>query len=152
MFQYFEWHYHRQILRFLTTRWYLLQGGTNDEAMQEWILVFKVLELDNKARRDLMLLAQSGFVGRAHANKVLWEILSGPALDPKYQDLSNIVTQRVYKARRDFDRPPREHGDLSWWWWSCFETLYKRDMRWGPDQIPTHHWNLTTGNGGRPLA
>ena len=150
-FQYFEWQYQRQILRFLTQRWWLLQGGSDDQALQELLMVFKVLELDNKAKRDLMLLAQTGFVGRAHANKILWAVLSGPALDTSYQDLSNLVTQWVYKARRDFDRPPREHGDLSWWWWTCFDDLYRKDKRWGPDQIPTTRWILATGPGGRPL-
>ena len=40
-------------------------------ALQEWILVLKILEVDKKARRDMFLLAQSGQVGRTHANKIL---------------------------------------------------------------------------------
>ena len=54
----------------------------------------------------MFLLAQSGQVGRAHANKILWQLLSGPALDPLYADLSNLVTHEVYKARENFDWPP----------------------------------------------
>ena len=104
---YFEWQYLKIIHRFLTDRWWILQGGIDDEAMQEWRAVMKVLELDQKACRDLFLLTQSGIVGRAHANKLLWHLLTGPAVDGEYQDLSPLVTNRVYKARRDFDRPPR---------------------------------------------
>ena len=135
----------------MTERWWLLQGGTNDEALNEWLLVMKVLELDTKARRDLFLLAQSGQVGRTHANKLLWHILTGPAIDPVYMDLSNLVTHEVYKARKDFDRPPRQHRDLSWWWWTCYEYPYKKDQRWSPVEVPTWSWQLKQGDGGKPL-
>ena len=151
MFPYFEWQYKHQILRFLTSKWYMLQGGNGPETLEEWNNVFKVLELDMKAKRDMMLLAQSGAVGRTHATKLLWKILSGPALDNRYQDLSNLVTNMVYQARRDFDRPPREHGDLTWWWWSCLDLNYTRDRRWSFDQVPTTWWTMSTGPGGRPL-
>ena len=57
------------------------------------------------AKRDLFLMAQSGPVGRAQANKVLWKTLPGPALEPDYPDLSNMVAHEVYKARKTFDRP-----------------------------------------------
>ena len=73
--------------------------------MKEWFKVLKLLELVNKAKRDLFLIAQSGPVGRAQANKVLWKTLTGPALEPDYPDLSNMVTHEVYKARKTFDRP-----------------------------------------------
>ena len=110
------------IHKFLTERWWVLQSGTGDEALEQWILVMKVLELDNKAKRDLFLLAQSGIVGRGHANKILWRLLTNEALDPAYQDLSRLVTNLVYSARRDFDRPPREHADLRWWSWRCYDS------------------------------
>ena len=147
---YFEWQYLTTIHRILTERWWVLHGGTDEEALQEWLACMKLLELDNKARRDLFLLLQSGYVGRAHANKLLWQLLSGPALDPEYVDLSNLTTHLVYQARKNFDRPPREHADLRWWWWTCYERLFKRDQCWGPDQVP-RHWNLVQGPGGRPL-
>ena len=149
---YFEWHYLKIIHKFLTKDWYLIQGGSCEQALAKWLEVFDVLELDLKARRDLMLLAQTGNVGRTHANKIMWTILSGPALEPKYLDISNLVTSMVFKARRDFDRPPREHGDLSWWWWTCYEHVYRRDLKWCPAQVPTSYWVLSVGPGERPLA
>ena len=137
--------------RFLTDRWWILQGGFDDEALAEWLLVTQVLELDAKASRDLLLLAQSGRVGRAHANRILWETLTGPGLGPDYEDLSHLITNRVYLARRSFDRPPREHRDLSWWWWTCYESPYPKDLRWAPDEVPATRWVLQKGPGGKPL-
>ena len=72
-------------------------------------------------------------MGRAHANKILWDVLTGPALDPAYYDLSNLITHMVYQARKMFDRPPREHWDLDYWWWTCYERNYPSMRRWaGP--------------------
>ena len=105
-FPYFEHMYLKAIHNFLTERWWTLQGAVDDVALQEWILVLKILEVDTKARRDMFLLAQSGQVGRTHASKILWQLLSGHALDPACVDLSSLVTHEVYKARKNFDRPP----------------------------------------------
>ena len=151
-FVYYEHHYLKNLQRFMTDKWWLLQGGSEGECLENWFMVLKLLELDNKAMRDLFLLAQAGLVGRAHANKVLWTVLSGPALDPDYPDMSNLVTSLVYKARKNFDRPPREHRDLSWWSWSCYTTLYKKDQKWSPINVPvTSSWQVVTGEGGKPL-
>jgi hypothetical protein len=150
-FPYFEYMYLKTIHYFLTQRWWILQGGVDEVALKEWILVLKILEVDKKARRDLFLLAQSGQVGRTHANKILWQVLSGPALDPLYVDLSNLVTHEVFKARRQFDRPPRQHRDLQWWWWTCYETPNKWDLKWSPGEVPSGPWYRREGDGGQPL-
>ena len=71
-FPYFEHMYLKSIHYLLTQRWWILQDGVDEVALQEWILVLRILELDQKARRDLFLLAQSGQAGRTHANKILW--------------------------------------------------------------------------------
>ena len=149
--EFFEWQYLNVIHKFLTDRWWILQSGSDDEALQQWILVMKILELDNKAKRDLFLLAQSGIVGRGHANKILWRLLTNEALDPAYQDLSRLVTNFVYAARRDFDRPPREHADLRWWGWRCYSSPWRRDLRWLPTAVPTVPWDLCLADGGEPL-
>ena len=73
-FPYFEYMYLKTIHYFLTQRWWILQGGVDEVALEEWILVLRILELDQKARRDLFLLAQSGQVGRTHANKILRQL------------------------------------------------------------------------------
>jgi hypothetical protein len=55
-------------LRFLhkhhTVDWHLLQGGVGDESLNKWLMIMRVLEFDRKAMVDLVLLAQSGLVGR----------------------------------------------------------------------------------------
>ena len=150
-FGYYEWQHLKVIHRFLTDRWWILQAKVDDEALQEWLLVMKVLELDLKARQDLFLLLQSGMVGRSHANHVLWKMLTGPAIDPVYPDLSAFCTNLVYRARRNFDRPPRAHEDLDWWWWTCYEYLYRYDQRWSPQEVPGGRWALTMGHMGKPL-
>ena len=106
---------------FLTEKWAIIQGGMKADALNLWIQVTRVLELDNKARRDLFLLAQSDLVGHTHANKLLWDLLTGPALEKKYLDLSNLVSNWVGKARKEFDRPPRDHVDLQWWTWEHYD-------------------------------
>ena len=129
-FVYYEHFYLKNLHKFLTEKWWILQGGNSPEALKEWLKVLKLLELDNKAKRDLFLMAQSGPVGRAQANKVLWKTLTGPALEPDYPDLSNLVTHEVYKARKTFDRPPRQNPDLEWWSWSSYTQLAQQDLKW----------------------
>ena len=68
----------KNLHKFLTEKWWILQGGNSPEALKEWLKVLKLLELDNKAKRDLFLMAQSGPVGRAQANKVLWKTPDRP--------------------------------------------------------------------------
>ena len=97
-------------------------------------------------------MAQSGPVGRAQANKVLWKTLTGPALEPDYPDLSNLVTHEVYKARKTFDRPPRQNPDLEWWPWSSYTQLAQQDLKWCASEVPRGAWNLQMGEGGKPLA
>ena len=61
---FFEYHYPNFLHKCLTADWKIIQFGWNLEAKQLWWKIFQVLELDKKARFDLVLLAQSGGVGR----------------------------------------------------------------------------------------
>ena len=107
-------HYYLKFLhKNLTTNWASLMFGVDLEAMQLWWEVFQVLELDKKSQLDLLILAQSGPVGRSYANKLLWDVMSNWALDGTYRDLSNKVSNEVNWARKNMDRPPRGHKDLS---------------------------------------
>ena len=63
-FPYFEYMYLKAIHYFLTQRWWILQGGVDEVALGDLVRVLRMLELDQKARRDLFLLAQSGQAGR----------------------------------------------------------------------------------------
>lgn len=149
-FAYWEYQYLKFIKMRLTTDWYILQSGVDEVALMKWLNIMRFLELDKKARLDLLLLAQSGIVGRTQANKLLWNLLSNWALDPTYEDLSHKVSSEVGWARRTFDRPPRGHKDLGWWRWSCYDAP-KWHKKWSPLEVPRGHWDLVRGLGGEPL-
>ena len=149
-----EWKYLQTIHWILTKRWWIVQGGVDDQALEEWMAIMNLLELDKKARRDLFLLAQSGHVGRIIANKTMWEILTGPAIWPPYWDMSHKVSSMVLSARRTFDRPPRDHADLKWWDWSYYKTVRSLDHRWAPESVPRGprgSWWMVEGEDGTPL-
>ena len=106
-FLYFEHKFLIWVHEILTRHWGTVQGGTSERALHLWQEIFMTLELDRKAQGDLMLLAHEGLVGRSEANEILWELLSVWALKPEYEDLSHKVTNMVYIARKNLDRPPR---------------------------------------------
>ena len=149
-FPYWEWQYLKTIHMILTEHWQLLQQGTSVEATDMWRNVFSILELDRKAQRGMFLLIHSGVVGRTYANRILWDLLSGPALDPEYQDLSCMTTNKVYAARKLFDRPPRENEDLRWWRWEHLTCLHEGDLPWSPQAGPNRMVPLCVGPGGLP--
>ena len=132
----------------LTIDWPLIQGGSDDMALEKWMSIFWVLELDRKAQLDLMLLAHQGEVGRCEANEVLWQLLSIWAIRPNYEELSNKCTSMVYEARRHIDRPPQNHRDL--WDWSWSRYCEPRHPQWSPRAVPRDP-RVVTGPGGVPL-
>ena len=97
----------------------------------------------------MFLLAHSGLVGRTVANEILWKILSWWALDPRYEDLSHKMSSFCNWARRRFERPPRNHQDLWWWSWRCYEVPDRN--QWSPLEVPRVPWSLREGDDGRPL-
>ena len=112
-----------------------------------------VLELDTKARRDLMLLAHSGYVGRTEANFILWNVLTKEALDVPYTNLSSLVSNRVHAARQQFDRPPNWNADFKYWGWDKY--LHPRPLvaPFAPGAVPeAGTFEIQTGDGEVPLA
>ena len=77
-FPYFEYMYLKTIHYFLTQRWWILQGGCDEEALKDWILVLKMLELDKKARKGCAPAGPVWACGRSPANKLLWHLLQWP--------------------------------------------------------------------------
>ena len=151
-FEWFETQHLRFLHKTLTEDWWRIQGGAGIESLELWLQIFRVLELDRKSQRDLLLLAQSGLVGRTMANKTLWELCSHWALDPTYEDLSHKCTSLVGWARRTFDRPPRGHEDLEWWTWSAYDEP-RLHARFSPMNVPRDaERRLVMGPGGLPLA
>ena len=151
----FPWYERKHLLfirKCLTEDWALIQGGSGEETKRLWALIFKALELDQKACGGIMLLAHSGEAGRAEANEVLWELLSYWGLKPEYEDLSHKASNLVGLHRRNIDRPPWAHQDMRWWRWACY--YVPRQPRWGPLAAPRGEDRaprVNTGTGGQPL-
>jgi len=148
-FPFYEYVYLELIYQCLTVNWGLIQGGSDMRALQLWLEIFWTLEVDRKAQVDLMLLAHSGEAGRAEANEILWTLLSIWALKPTYQDLSHKLSGLVGKARKNIDRPPKNHKDLQWWNWKCY--YEPRHPQWSPRAVP-RDYTVLKGPGGVPLA
>ena len=149
-FPYFEIVYLKYLHKVLTTDWPLMQGGTGPETLQMWLDLVRVLELDSKAKRDLMLMAHSGVPGRTCANNVLWSLCSYWALQSKYEDLSHKVSSELGWYRRTFDRPPQGHDDLRTWSWKSYKEPWDKVGAFDPRKVP-HAPSVSTGPGGRPL-
>ena len=149
-FPWYEYMYLRFIHSCLTEHWALLQGGISQEALAKWHEIFEILELDQKARRDFMLLLHSGLVGRCEANEILWNLLSWWALQPEYRNLSFKTSQMILRARKYIDRPPRTHGDRHKWTWRMYAE--PRHPHWSPLAVPAPGtWTLLMGPGRLPL-
>ena len=109
-----------------------------------------LLELDDQSKKDLVLLAQHGASGRAAANRSMWDLVSRWGLGKDYEDLSHKTTPLVNEARKNLDRPPKDHKDRSWWSWSAYGSL--DNSPFSPTQVPAAgSWRLRTGASGEPL-
>ena len=103
-FHYWEYEYLRWAKTILTRDWAIVQGGKNLEGTRKWFEIRLVLELDTIAQMDLMCLAQHGISGRALANLIIWELLTNEAITRPYEDLSNLVTNKVNLKRNQVHR------------------------------------------------
>ena len=149
-FEYHEYHFLKYLHKTLTEDWYIIQGGKDDTARWKWLNLMGALELDKKAKVDLILLAHSGLPGRTAANKIVWDLCSLWALDPGYENLSHKVSSEVGHARKQFDRPPHEHPDLNWWRWDLYQEP-RRNVHFSPLAVPKGPWTLLMGEGSEPL-
>ena len=147
-FRFFEHMFLQWVLEILTVRWGRIQGGSDMRSLSIWAEIFMTLELDRKAAVDLMLLAHQGIAGRCEANEILWELLSVWALKPEYEDLSHKVSNMVFWARRNLDRPPATNYDRGSWRWQRY--YEPRHPQWDPRAVPSSYVVLK-GPGGVPL-
>ena len=134
-FPYWEWVRLNALKDFLTDKLHILLGRRDHYATHQWLCVMDLVDLDRRARVDLMLLAQAGLPGRTEANKILWSLMAEWAVDPSYRDLSAKVTSACGRARLKFDRPPRNHWDNTWWGWSHYTDGCNNDP-YCPKNIP----------------
>ena len=150
-YEFFRYHFLVFMQKFLVDWWWCLQGKEDHQALRMWLKVGRLLELDRKSLMDLFMLAQVIPVGRTKANKILWDLLTGPALEEPQRDMSNLVTARVYAARKTMDRPPREHNDLHKWDWPCYWEIDRKDLKWSCHKVPVDPYTIYTEPGRKPV-
>ena len=156
--EWLEQRYLKTVYHILTEKWWLLQSGHDLEALREWVKVTRLLEMDRKAVKELFLLLQSGEVGRAHGNKLMWTFLTGPAIEPPYCSCNHWFSSKVREVREEFDRPPRGSRDL-WerlndgegWWWNLYKEVQEDEAPFSPRAVPTGKWALRKGHNDEPL-
>ena len=109
-----------------------------------WYKVLRMLDLDEKSMRGFFMLLHSGSVGRAAANKLLWNILSTWALDDPQKDISHMVTKEVGVARRVFDLPREDLMETTGWSWDRMRNSDETREAFRPKVVPTKgdHWEL----------
>ena len=148
-FSFFEHQFLLWVRQKLTRDWKDIQCGHDLRAKNLWIEIFQHLELDDKAIRDLLLLAHLGTAGRAEANEVLWNLLSVWALKREYKDLSHKVTNLVGEARQSLERPPAGHRDRGTWRWQRY--WEPRHERFSPLAGPQGPYEVMVSPSGVPL-
>ncbi len=152
--EYYELEFLHLMRDYATDLWPSLSGGHDADCLDMTRRLYVALELDEKAIMDLMLLAQSGEVGRAEYNHVMWKLITEVAIEPPYRDLNRKVSQMVLNARTHFDRPPaQEWGERKAWGWASL--MKPRFWDWSPCAVPVEYLNgdkmVLTGSGGMPL-
>ena len=133
----------------LSHDWYILQGDLTELGSKLWYKVLRMLDLDEFSMRGFFLLLHSGMVGRAAANKLLWDVLSMWALDDPQQDLSHLVTHEVNVARRAFDIPMMGLMESTGWSWDRMRNSDEPREAFRPEVVPVHgeHWELRMDRG-----
>ena len=151
---YFELEFLHLMKQYATDMWPSVSGGDDQDSLDLTKKLYVALELDEKAIMDLMLLAQSGEVGRAEYNYLVWKLITEIAIEPPYKDLSHKVSQMALIARGHFDRPPAQNWGLrAEWGWSYL--MKPRFWDWSPCAVPDEYLRgdeqVLTGEGGMPF-
>ena len=148
-YPFLEWRQRMELRDLLTIYWPSIQGGKDQEALDNWRKAIEVLELDGEAVTDLMLLVAQGRAGRAEANEILWDLMSHWALvDRDHRDLSRKCSSMVTRARRIIDRPPWNHSDRVTWTFK--HAMDPRNPAFAAAEVPVAP-RVLTGPGGVPL-
>ena len=113
-YKYLEWKQRCEILQFTTNYWPIVQGCSDEEAIEYWKDIANLLEFDKVTWRHLILLAHQGIAGRACANKILWDLLTRFAI-MSHHDINHKAMSTITSIRRLIDRPPANHPDAKHW-------------------------------------
>ena len=152
--EYYELEFLHLMREYATDLWPSLSGGHNEDCEGMTKRLYLALEIDEKGIMDLMLLAQSGEVGRAEYNYIMWRLITDVALNTPYMDLNKKISQMVLNARKHFERPPTKNWeDRHGWGWASY--LLPGHWEWSPCAVPKEYLDgdemVLTGDGGMPL-
>ena len=149
-YPFLEWKFRCEILEYTTNRWPVIQGCTDEEALELWKDIAMLLELDDMTWRHLMILVHQGCAGRAAANKILWDLLNNFALGD-HMELSHKTMQMIGQARKILDRPPEFHPDKKHWTFERAIEPTENLKNFAAESVPDGA-QVTTGRCGVPLA
>ena len=144
-FQFLRLHRQRRITELLTIQWPVIQGGSDDLAVDLWQEAVELLELDSYAITDLLLLVHQGLPGRSEANEIMWKLLHDVGLSDDLRDLSRKASSMIREGRRWIDRPPPNSRDQAFWNWR--QVVQPRNPRWSPASVPASPVVLTKPDG-----
>lgn len=144
-FQFLRLHRKQRITELLTIQWPVIQGRSDELAIDLWQEAVELLELDSCAITDLLLLVHQGLPGRSEANEIMWTLLHDFGLSSDLRDLSRKASKMIREARRWIDRPPANSRDQGFWHWR--HVVEPRNPRWSPASVPAVPVVLTKPDG-----
>ena len=131
------------IKRAMEDLWWIIQAKSNSEALEYAYSLLVLLDLDRKSMQAWFCCANSGRVGRAVANKILWDalVLASSAEIPR--DLSHWVTSQITIGRKTFDMPPvnsKTNDEIKYWTWDKMRRSSKEYAGFCGRQVPQVPW------------
>ena len=148
-YKYFEWKFRLQIVEYTTNLWPIIQGGTDDEALETWKDIAHLLEFDAMTWNGLMLLVHQGVAGRAEANKLLWDLLTSLCL-VDHNQINRLTISNIGAVRKVIDRPPDNHYDMKSWTYLRAIEPRPSAMCFAAEMVPEGPC-VITAPGGAPL-
>ena len=113
-YKYLEWKQRTEILSYTTNFWPIVQGCSDDEALEYWKDIATLLEFDEMTWRHLILMVHQGVAGRACANYLLWSLLTEYSIK-SHKDINHKAMSLIGEYRKFIDRPPKWHDDAKNW-------------------------------------
>ena len=149
-YKYLEWKFRAEVLDFTTNFWPIVQGCSDDEALEYWKDIANLLELDEMTWRHLILMVHQGVTGRAAANKLIWDLLTQYAI-MEHVDLNHKAMSLITDCRKLIDRPPSWHDDAQHWTFERALQPTEIIKHFAAEAVPEGP-QVTTGNEGQPLV
>ena len=149
-YKYLEWKQRSEILVFTTNYWPIVQGSSDEEALEFWKDIGDLLELDKVTWYHLILLVHQGVAGRACANKLIWNLLTQYAI-MSHCDLNKKAMSMIAQLRKLIDRPPAWSPYAKHWTIERALQPLETHEDFAAEAVPEDP-GINTGTSGEPLA